>query len=153
MELETGRDYYEETESKISHEVKVSDINKFIEVILRYFSGKDATLYISSYDFGYWANSLGSFRSGEKVKLKTALPEGAFLQNGFAITDEFVYVFLIDCLKNIDARTMFNQFLIYHEGMPLVQCCANFEDVYVNTKMPQGIINDLKKNNIVAFWG
>jgi hypothetical protein len=151
MELETGKDYYEELESAVSYEVKVNDAGRFIEAMLRFFSGK-GTLYISSYDFGYWANSLAGFRSGEKVKLKTALPDGAFLQGGFAVTDEFIYVFLIDCLKNIDARTIFNQFLIYQKGMPLLQCCGNFEDVYVNAEVPQSAIKSLKEKNIIASW-
>lgn len=152
MELVPGKDYYEEIEGAVSYEVRVNDVAGFIEAMMRFFSGK-GTLYISSYDFGYWANSLAGFRSGEKIKLKTALPDAAFLENGFAIIDEFIYVFLIDCLKNVDARTMFNQFLIYQKGTPLLQCSGNFEDVYVNAKVPQNIINSLKENNIVASWG
>ena len=151
MELETGKDYYDEIESAISYEVGVNDVPGFIEAMLRSFSGK-GTLYISSYDFGYWANSLAGFRSDEKVKLKTSLPDAAFLENGFAITDEFIYVFLIDCLKNIDTRTMFNQFLIYRKGSPLLQCCGNFENVYVNTEIPEGTIKALKEKNIVTSW-
>ena len=62
MELETVKDYYDEIEGAISCEVKVNDIPRFIESMLRFFSGK-GTLYISSYDFGYRANSLAGFRS------------------------------------------------------------------------------------------
>jgi len=149
MELETGKDYHDEVDAAISREVKVNDVVRFIEAMLRFFAGK-GTLYIGSYDFGYWADRLAGFRSGEKVKLATSLPDGAFLQNGFNLTDDFINAFLNDCLKNIDPRSMFNQFLIYRKGSPLVQCCSNFDDVYVNVKMPQSLIKTLTENNIIA---
>jgi hypothetical protein len=142
---------YDEQEAPISHEVEVNDVGKFIEAMLRFFTGK-GTLYISSYDFGYWADSLANFRSDEKVRLKTSLPEPAFLDNGFTITDDFIYVFLINCLKNIDARSIFNQFLIYQKGGPLLECCGNFENVYVNANVPQRIIKDLIGANVVKSW-
>ena len=151
MPTENEKDLYEEVETKINDEVGVNDIGRFIEAMLRLFSGK-GTLYISSYDFGYWADRLSSFRSAERVKLKTSLPEGAFLQNGFTITDEFIYVFLTECVKNIDARMVFNQFLIYQKGSPLLQCCGNFEDVFVNAKVPQSLVKTLTENNIITSW-
>ncbi len=147
--LETG--LYDEQEASISHEVGVNDVGKFIEAMLRFFAGK-GTLYISSYDFGHWAESLASFRSGEKVKLKTSLPDPAFLENGFTITDDLIYVLSVDCLKNIDARSMFNQFLIYQKGYPLLECCSNFENVYVNVKVPQRIIKELVETNVITSW-
>ena len=130
MRSEEGKGYYDEVEVKTGDQLVVKDVNRFIEEMLRFFSGK-GTLYISSYDFGYWAGVLAGFRSGERVKLKTSLPDPAFLENGFAITDDFIYVFRVECLNNIDARNMFNQFLIFQKGAPLLQCCSNFDDVRI----------------------
>ena len=151
MGPENGNSYYEEVEVTPVARVIVRDVNRFIEVMLRYFTGK-GTLYVSSYDFGYWLDRLSCFSSGERVKLKTSLPDPAFLANGLGITDEFIYVFSIDCLKNIDAKSMFNQFLIYEKGRPLLQCCGNFEDVYVNVKIPQRIIKTLTEDKTVDSW-
>jgi hypothetical protein len=142
---------YDELDAVVCREVGVNDPAGLIEALLKFFAGK-GTLYISSYDFGYWADRLSRFRSGDRVKINTTLPDPAFLENGFAITDEFVNVFLSECLRNIDPRSMFNQFLIYEKGRPLVQCCCNFEDVYVNTNVPQSIIKALLEKNIVSFW-
>ena len=151
MPTEKGQDFYEEVDPKISYEVGVNDAVKFIEAMMRLFSGK-GTLYISSYDFGYWADRLSGFRSADRVKLKTSWQSGAFLENGFTITDEFIYVFLIECVKNIDARRVFNQFLIYQKGSPLLQCCGNFEDVFVNAKVPQSLVKTMTENNAITYW-
>lgn len=151
MSAGSADNYYEEAEESPVARIAVRDAGRFIEAMLRYFAGK-ATLYVSSYDFGYWAERLACFRTGERVKLKTSLPDPAFLENGFGITDEFIYVFSIDCLKNIDPRSMFNQFLIYDKGRPLLQCCSNFDDVYVNIKMPQRAIKTLTDNEIISSW-
>ena len=151
MAYEDGKDYYEEAETSPVAQIAVRDAGRFVEAMLRFFAGT-GTLYVSSYDFGYWADRLSCFRTGERVKLKTSLPDPAFLENGFNITEEFIYVFLIDCLKNIDARSMFNQFLVYREGCPLLQCCSNFDDVYINVKAPQSLIRTLTGNNIIASW-
>jgi hypothetical protein len=152
MEQAAVKDYYDEIDSPaINDAVVVKDVGRFIEAMLRYFTGK-GTLYISSYDFGYWAGTLAGFRSGEKIRLKTSLPDPAFLENGYSITDEFIYVFSIDCLKNIDPRSTFNQFLIYDKGAPLVQCCSNFDDVFVNTAMPRSFIMSLIEDGVVESW-
>jgi hypothetical protein len=151
MAMENGKDFYEELDAKISHETVVDDVTKFIESMLRFFSGK-GILYISSYDFGYWADRLSGFRSADRVKLKTSWQSGAFLENGFTITDEFIYVFMIECVKNIDARRVFNQFLIYDKGSPLLQCCGNFEDVFVNAKVPKSLVKTMTENNAIKSW-
>jgi len=151
MGSENGKEYYEEAVASISHEVGVNDVGKFIEAMLRLFAGK-GTLYVSSYDFDYWAGRLSGFRSGEKVKLNTSLPDAAFLQNGFTITEDFISTFSNNCLKNVDARNMFNQFLIFQKGRPLLQCCCNFEDVYVNAKVPPSIVKAMTDNNTITSW-
>lgn len=151
MAMENGKDFYEELDAKISHETVVDDVTKFIESMLRFFSSK-GTLYISSYDFGYWADRLSGFRSADRVKLKTSWQSGAFLENGFTITGEFIYVFMIECVKNIDARRVFNQFLIYDKGSPLLQCCGNFEDVFVNAKVPKSLVKTMTENNAIKSW-
>lgn len=132
-------------------QVTVRDAGRFVEAMLRYFSGK-GTLYVSSYDFGYWAGVLSAFRSGDRVKLITSLPDPAYLDGGFTISDDFIYCISIDCLKSMDARSMFNQFLIYDKGQPLLQCSGNFDDVYVNVKVPQKVIKALTDGGIVASW-
>lgn len=151
MELQTGKDYYEEVEVPTVAQVQVQDAGRFIRAMLDFFRN-NGTLYISSYDFGYWADQLASFRSGEKVKLITSLPDAAFLENGYSLTDEFIYVFSAECLNNVDPRSMFNQFLIYQGGSPALQCSGNFEDVYVNVKVPQRIIKSLLQDNVVTSW-
>jgi hypothetical protein len=151
MGTENMQGLYEEVDAAVSHEVGVNDPARFIEAMLGLFAGK-GTLYVSSYDFGYWADKLSRFRSSDRVKIKTTLPDPAFLENGFAITDDFINVFLSECLKNIDPRSMFNQFLIYQKGSPLVQCCCNFEDVYVNARVPQSVIKTLTENNVITSW-
>lgn len=151
MELETGKDYYEEVEVPTLAQVGVQDAGRFIKAMLDLFRN-NGTLYISSYDFSYWADQLAGFRSGEKVKLNTSLPDPAFLENGYSLTDEFIYVFSAECLNNVDPRTMFNQFLIYQKGSPVLQCSGNFEDVYVNVKVPQHIIKTLTKDNVITSW-
>jgi hypothetical protein len=151
MGMENAEGLYDEVDAAVSHEVAVNDPARFIEAMLRFFVGK-GTMYVYSYDFGYWADKLSRFKSGDRVKIKTTLPDPAFLENGFAITDDFINVFLGECLKNIDARSMFNQLLIYRKGSPLVQCCSNFEDVYVNVKVPQSVIKTLTENNVVTSW-
>ncbi len=152
MGIENEAKLYEEVDTlPVTQEVGVKDVNKFIEAMLRFFTDK-GTLYVSSYDFGYWADRLSCFRSPDRVRLKTSWASGAFLENGFAITDEFNYVFLTECVRNIDARRTFNQFLVYREGQPLLQCCSNFDDVFVNTKVPQSVIKPLVENGVVAFW-
>lgn len=151
MAAGTAVNYYEEVEESPVARVTVRDAGRFIAAMLRYFAGK-GTLYVSSYDFGYWADTLACFRTGERVKLNTSLPDAAFLENGFGITDEFIYVFSVDCLKNIDPRSMFNQFLIYDKGRPLLQCCCNFDDVYVNVNVPKRVTQALVDDGIVASW-
>ena len=152
MERDNATNLYDEVDTlPVTQEVGVKDVNKFIEAMLRFFVDK-GTLYISSYDFGYWSDRLSGFRSADRVKLKTSLPSGAFLENGFTITDEFIYVFLTECVKNIDTRRVFNQFLVYQKGCPVLQCCSNFEDVFVNTKVPQRVISTLAENDIITFW-
>jgi len=151
MEVETGKDFYEEVEVSPLAQVGVQDACRFIEAMLDLFRN-NGTLYVSSYDFGYWAGTLASFRSGEKVKLKTSLPDPAFLENGYSLTDDFIYVFSIECLKNVDPRSMFNQFLIYQKGSPVLECCSNFEEVCVNVKVPQRIIDTLIKDGVITFW-
>jgi hypothetical protein len=151
MELQTGMDYYQEVEAPTLAQVGVKDPLRFIKAMLDLFRN-NGTLYISSYDFGYWADQLACFRSGEKVKLNTSLPDAAFLENGYSLTDEFIYVFSAECLNNVDARTMFNQFLIYQKGSPALQCCCNFEEVYVNVKVPQRIIKTLIRDSVISSW-
>jgi hypothetical protein len=142
---------YEEIDVPTVAQVGVQDTGRFIKAMLDLFRNK-GTLYVSSYDFGYWADQLASFRSGERVKLNTSLPDAAFLENGYGLTDEFIYVFSVECLNNIDPRNMFNQFLIYQKGTPVLQCSGNFDDVYVNVKVPQSIIKALIKDNVVTTW-
>jgi hypothetical protein len=142
---------YEEVEAPTLAQVGVQDAGRFVKAMLDLFRN-NGTLYISSYDFGYWAEQLAGFRSGERVKLNTSLPDPAFLENGYSLTDEFIYVFSAECLNNIDPRSMFNQFLIYQKGSPVLQCSGNFEDVYVNVKVPQRIIKTLTQDNIIASW-
>ena len=149
MALEVRKDYYEEIETSPVAHFTVKEAGKFIEAMLNFFRN-NGTLYISSYDFGYWAEKLALFRSGERVKLITSLPDPAFLENGYALSDEFVYVFRIECLKNVDPRTMFNQFLIYQGGRPALQACNNFDDVYLNVKVPQRILDKLVAENVMA---
>ena len=151
MELGTEKDHYDEVDSPTLAQVGVKDAGAFIRAMLDLFRN-NGTLYISSYDFGYWAEQLAGFRSGEKVKLNTSLPDPAFLENGYNLTDEFIYVFSIECLNNIDPRSMFNQFLIYRKGSPALQCSGNFDDVYVNVKVPQRIIKALIRDNIITSW-
>ena len=152
MGQDNATNLYEEVDTlPVTHEVGVKDVNKFIDAILRFFVDK-GTLYISSYDFGYWADRLSCFRSPDRVKLKTSWASGAFLENGLTITDEFIYVFLTECVRNIDAKRTFNQFLVYREGQPLLQCCSNFDDVFVNTKVPQSVIKAMTQNDIITFW-
>ncbi len=95
MKLDTGKDYYDEVETLPVAQVGVRDIGKFIRSMLDLFRN-NGTLYISSYDFGYWADRLACFKSQEKVKLVTSLPDPAFLENGYSLTDEFIYVFSIE---------------------------------------------------------
>jgi hypothetical protein len=149
MNIDTGMKVYDETDVKSSCEVKVKDAGKFIEEMLGLFVNR-GTLYISSYDFGYWANELSAFRSNDAVKLETSLPDPAYLSNGFAITEDFVYVFKMNCLKNIDPRSMFNQFLIYDKGAPLLQCACNFEDVYLNVELPQEVMVKLREDGSIG---
>ncbi len=151
MEVETGKNYYEEIEASPVAQVGVQDVSAFIRAMLDLFRN-EGTLYISSYDFGYWDDKLASFRSGDRVKLIASLPDPAFLENGYTLTDEFIYVFSIDCLNNIDPRSVFNQFLIYRNGEPLLQCCGNFEDVYLNVEVPQRVVKDLARDNVISFW-
>lgn len=151
MELEAGKDYYEEVETPVVAQIGVQDALRFIKAMLDLFRN-DGTLYISSYDFGYWADQLASFRSGERIKLNTSLPDGAFLEHGYNLTDEFIYVFSAECLNDIDPRNTFNQFLIYRKGNPVLQCCGNFEDVYVFVKVPARIIKILTQDNVISFW-
>jgi len=151
MEVETGKDYYEEVEVAPVAQAGVQDAGRFIKAMLDLFRN-NGTLYVSSYDFGYWADRLSGFRSGERIKLITSLPDPAFLENGYSLTDEFIYVFSVECLDNIDPRSMFNQLLIYRKGNPVLQCCCNFDETYVNVKVPQRIINTLIKDNVVTFW-
>ena len=151
MQLESGKDYYEEVETPTIAQVGVKDAGRFIKAMLDLFRD-NGTLYISSYDFGYWADQLAGFRSGERVKLNTSLPDPAFLENGYGLTDDFIYVFSIECLNSIDPRSMFNQFLIYQKGSPALQCSGNFEDVYANVKVPQRIIKTLIQDNVIASW-
>ena len=146
--MENG--YYDEKESRPLARFGVRDVGRFISAILRVFVNK-GTLYISSYDFGYWADRLTCFKSDERVKLATSLPDPAFLENGFTITDEFIYVFSIDCLANIDARSTFNQFLIYDKGTLLLQACCNFEEVFLNAKLPRPVIDMMVKNDIITL--
>jgi hypothetical protein len=144
---------YDEVETPpVTYEVGVKDVNRFIEAMLNYFIGK-GTLYIASYDFGQWANRLEGFRSADKVRTKTLFVPAAILENGYTITGEFVAAFLNGCLKNIDATKTLNQFVIFDKGSPLLQCYGNFEVVYVNTKVPQRIIDALAKNEIITSWG
>lgn len=151
MDQNNEKGYYDEIEAPVAAKVGVIDAGKFILTMLRFFNGK-GTLYISSYDFGYWAGQLSIFRSPDKVKLNTSLPDPAFLENGFSITDEFIYVFSIDCLKNIDVKNTFNQLLIYESGRPLLQCCGNFDDVYLNADIPQDIIDKLFEEKSISSW-
>lgn len=143
--------YYDEKESRPVARIGVQDAGRFVSAILRLFVNK-GTLYVSSYDFGYWADRLACFRSEERVKLATTLPDPAFLENGFTITDEFIYVLSIDCLASIDVRSTFNQFLIYDKGRPLLQACANFEEVYLNVKLPPATVKTLLANGVIASW-
>lgn len=151
MELATGKDYYEEIEASKQFQVGVNDVSRFVKAMLNLFRHR-GTLYISSYDFGYWADKLASFKSGEKIKLITSLPDPMFLEGGYSLTDEFIYVFSIECLSNIDPKSMFNQFLIYQRGSPVLQCSGNFDDVYVNFKVPERIIKNLTRDNIISSW-
>jgi hypothetical protein len=153
MAQENEKDLYDEVETPpVTYEVGVKDVNRFIEAILKFFTDK-GTLYISSYDFGQCANRLEGFRSAVKVRTKTLFVPPAILENGYTINGEFIAVFLNDCLKNIDATQTLNQFMIFDKGTPLLQCCSNFEVVYVNTEVPQRIINALAKNDIITSWG
>jgi len=151
MQSDTGQDYYEEVEVPRLARVGVQDAGRFIRAMLDLFRN-DGTLYVSSYDFGSWADRLACFRSGERVKLKTSLPDPAFLENGYSLTDEFIYVFLIECLNSINPRNMFNQFLIYRKGRAVLECSGNFEDVYVNVRVPQRIIKALARDNVISLW-
>ena len=151
MELGIKKDYYEEIDVSRLAQVGVQDAGRFIKAMLDLFRN-NGTLYVSSYDFSYWADRLTGFRSDERVKLITSLPDPAFLENGYSLTDEFIYVFSIECLNNIDPRSMFNQFLIYQKGSPVLQCCGNFDDVYVNVKAPQSVIKTLTQDNVISFW-
>ena len=67
--MENG--YYDEKESRPLARFGVRDVGRFISAILRVFVNK-GTLYISSYDFGYWADRLTCFKSDERVKLATS---------------------------------------------------------------------------------
>jgi hypothetical protein len=149
VNIDTGKNVYDETDVETSIEIKVKDPGKFIEAMLGLFADK-GTLYISSYDFGYWANELSSFRSNDAVKLETSLPEPAYLSDGYIISEDFAYVFRVNCLKNIDPRSMFNQFLIYDKGTPLLQCACNFEDVYLNVELPQEKIDKLRADGAIG---
>lgn len=148
MNIDTGMKVYDETPVGASVEVKVKDAGKFAEAMLSLFIDR-GTLYISSYDFGHWANELSSFRSNDAVKLETSLPEPAYLSNGYAISEDFAYVFRMNCLKNIDPRSMFNQFLIYDKGTPLLQCACNFEDTYLNVEMSQEDLDKLRSDGAI----
>lgn len=153
MAQENEKDLYDEVETPpVTYEVGVKDVSRFIEAMLKFFIGK-GTLYIASYDFGQCANRLEGFRSAVKVRTKTLFVPPAILENGYAITGEFVTFFLNDCLKNIDAAQTLNQFMIFDKGVPLLQCYSNFEVVYVNTKVPQRIIDTLATNDIITSWG
>ncbi|MCM8791273.1 MAG: hypothetical protein NC938_06220 [Candidatus Omnitrophica bacterium] len=151
MEVDTGRNYYEEAEVAPVARVGVQDARAFIKAMLDLFRN-NGTLYISSYDFGYWAGELSHFRSAERVKLNTSLPDAAFLENGYSLTDDFIYVFSVECLNSVDPKSMFNQFLIYQKGTPVLQCCCNFEEVYVNTKLPKTVIDKLMRSGVIASW-
>lgn len=150
MNIDTGMKVYEETDVATSCEIKVKDVSKFIEAMLGLFADR-GTLYISSYDFGYWANELSAFRSNDAIKLETSLPEPAYLSNGYTISEDFVYVFKVNCLKNIDPRSMFNQFLIYDKGTPLLQCACNFEDVYLNVELPKEVMEKLHEDGAIGI--
>lgn len=152
MGTEVATGFYDEVETPVVAQVGVRDAGAFIRAMLDLFRN-DGTIYISSYDFGGWANALTPFRSAERVRLQTSLPDPAFLENGYSLTDEFIYVFSIDCLNAVDPRTMFNQFLVYRKGEPLLQCCCNFEDVYVNVEVPQDVVKALMRDGVVTSWG
>lgn len=151
METDVMKGYYEEVEPRLAARVAVRDAARFIKAMCDLFRN-NGTLYISSYDFGYWAERLASFRSGERVRLQTSLPDPAFLENGFSLTDEFIYVFSMECLANVDARTMFNQFLIYRKGSPVLQCCCNFDDVFVSVRVPQKTVDALLNDGVITEW-
>jgi len=153
MGPENEQDIFEEVEEpSINNEVGVKDAAKFIEAMLDFFRNK-GTLYISSYDFGDWPNRLAHFKSASRVRTKPLFMPPSILENGYNLTDEFINVFVNECLKNIDAQNTLNQFVIYEKGSPLLQCYGNFEIVLVNAKVPKRIINTLAQNNVITFWG